>query len=221
MRSRFIYALICTLIFVGGCSIKKEVDSMELPNTKAFQDEFTRSLLDSPAEVEEGYYLFESDTGGYTMLWPKDAVTDRPPFYQRTQDSFEKISFYDRNESENYRYSYSTTYSTYGESMIDSSLAILSDSVGYKGEYQEIDNKNTRIFYAKTEKYFEGATGYFFFGYIVSKESLKGLEYIYIAECLDYTKPNCSIDTKLEEEKAIVFMKSVLFTKDNRGTKNE
>ncbi|UHA58888.1 hypothetical protein KDJ21_018950 [Metabacillus litoralis] len=73
--------------------MKKEADSKELPNTAAFQDEFTRSLLDSPEEVEDGHYLFESKTGGYSMLWPKNAVTDGPPFYQRTKDSFEKIIF--------------------------------------------------------------------------------------------------------------------------------
>ena len=47
MRSWVIYALIFTLVFAGGCSIKKEADSKVLPNTAAFQDEFTRSLLDS------------------------------------------------------------------------------------------------------------------------------------------------------------------------------
>ncbi|UHA58892.1 hypothetical protein KDJ21_018970 [Metabacillus litoralis] len=65
----------------------------ELPKTAAFQDEFTSSLLDSTEEVEEGHYLLESATGGYSMLWPKNAVTDGPPFYQRTKDSFEKIIF--------------------------------------------------------------------------------------------------------------------------------
>ncbi|APH05004.1 hypothetical protein A9C19_09725 [Bacillus weihaiensis] len=214
MRSRFIYALICTLIFAGGCSMKKEIDSMELPNTKAFQDEFTRSLLDSPEEVEEGYYLFESDTGGYSMLWPKDAVTDGPPFYQRTQDSFEKILFYDRNKIENYDYSFRTTYSTYGESAIESSLGILSDGVRYGGEYERIETNDTYIYFAKSEKNFEDEITYFFFGYITSKYSQKGLEYIFSAGCLEGSSTSCTIDISKEEEKALNFMKSVKFTKD-------
>ncbi|MFV2049602.1 hypothetical protein ACEWK1_19880 [Metabacillus sp. YM-086] len=194
--------------------MKKEADTKELPNTAAFQDEFTRSLLDSPEEVKEGYYLFKSKTGGYSMLWPKNAVTDGPPFYQRTKDSFEKIIFYDRNEKGNYRYSFSTTYSTYGESAIDSSLNLLSSGVSYFGEYKKIETDKTHIYFAKSEKSYEGATGYFFFSYITSKESQKGLEYIYSAECIDYSKSNCNIEIKKEEEKALHYMKSVKFNKE-------
>ncbi|WP_273127645.1 hypothetical protein [Bacillus weihaiensis] len=192
--------------------MNKEVDSMKLPNTKAFQDEFTRSLLDSPEEMEEGYYLFESDTGGYSMLWPKDAVTDGPPFYQRTQDSFEKIIFYDRNEKENYRESFSTTYSTYGESVIESNLGILSDSIGYNGKYETLETDKSRIYFATSEDTFEGITTYFFFGYISSKESQKGLEYVYSTECLDKSKSNCSFNIEQEVETALHYMKSVQFT---------
>ncbi|MGQ4668017.1 hypothetical protein ACUIJN_19760 [Metabacillus halosaccharovorans] len=186
----------------------------ELPNTAAFQDEFTSSLLDSTEEVEEGHYLLESATGGYSMLWPKNAVTDGPPFYQRTKDSFEKIIFYDRNEKENYRYSFSTTYSTYGESAIESSLNILGSSVSYFGEYEKIETDKTRIYYAKNKDTYKGSTAYFFFGYITSKESSKGLEYVFTAECIDSSKSTCNIDTKKEEEKALHYMKSVKFNKD-------
>ena len=148
------------------------------------------------------------------MLWPKNAVTDGPPFYQRTGDSFEKIQFYDVNEEENYRYSFSTTYSTYGESAIESSLNILSSGVSYYGEYEEIETDKTRIYYAKNEDNFEGSTTYFFFGYIISKGNQKGLEYIYMAQCLDNSQPSCDIDVEKEEEKALYYMKSVKFNKD-------
>ncbi|MCM3163299.1 hypothetical protein [Metabacillus litoralis] len=194
--------------------MKKEADSKELPNTAAFQDEFTRSLLDSPEEVEDGHYLFESETGGYSMLWPKNAVTDGPPFYQRTKDSFEKIKFYERSEKENYRYSFSTTYSTYGESVIDSTLGILSDSLGYNGEYEKIETDKTRIYFAKSEEPLKHSTAYFFFGYVASKESQRGLEYIYTSQCIDKSKTNCNIDVEKEEEKALHYMKTVKFNTD-------
>ncbi|HWJ78221.1 MAG TPA: hypothetical protein VNR61_09080 [Niallia sp.] len=186
----------------------------ELPNTAAFQDEITSSLLDSTEEVEEGHYLLESETGGYSMLWPKNAVTDGPPFYQRTKDSFEKIQFYDRNEKENYDHSFSTTYSTYGESGLESSLNILSSGVSYFGEYEEIETEKTRIYYAKKELPLKRSTAYFYFGYILSKGNEKGLEYIYIAQCIDESKSSCAIDVEKEEEKALHYMKSVKFNKD-------
>ncbi|WP_273126878.1 hypothetical protein [Bacillus weihaiensis] len=198
--------------------MKKEVDSMELPNTKAFQDEFTRSLLDSPEEVEEGYYLFKSDTGGYSMLWPKDAVTDGPPFYQRTQDGFEKIIFDEIDEEKNYHYSFSTTYSTYGDKVLDSSLSLLSSSIGYKGDYEKIETNKTFIYYGKSQKKLNtenrSTTSYRFFSYIVSKESQKGLEFVYIAKCLDEKSTKCNLNVEEEEKKALRYMRYVSFNKD-------
>ncbi|MFV2049603.1 hypothetical protein KDJ21_018960 [Metabacillus litoralis] len=195
--------------------MKKEADSKELPITAAFQDEFTRSLLDSPEEVKEGHYLFKSKTGGYSMLWPKNAVTDGPPFYQRNKDGYEKILFDELNEIENYHYSFSTTYTTYGDSVIDSSLSLLSSSIGYNGEFQKIETSKTRIYYAKSQKKLEAegrsTTSYRFFSYIVSKESQKGLEYVYIAKCLDESNGNCNINVSEQEEKALNYMKNVTF----------
>ena len=187
MRSWLIYALIFTVVFTGGCSMKKEADSKELPNTAAFQDEFTRSLLDSPKEVKEGYYLFKSKTGGYSMLWPKNATTDGPPFYQRNKNGFEKILFSEIDEEENYNYAFSTTYTTYGESLIETSLNMLSASVGYNGQYEIIQTDKTIIYYAKLEDKIgtenEMVTSYNYFSYIVSKDSKKGIEYIFTANC--------------------------------------
>ncbi|WP_083584346.1 hypothetical protein [Bacillus weihaiensis] len=198
--------------------MKKEVDSMELPNTKAFQDEFTRSLLDSPEEVEEGYYLFESDTGGYSMLWPKDATTDGSPFYQRNGDGYEKIIYSDASIEDNYHYSYTTTYETYGENLIDSILTTLSGSVGYTGEYKTIETEKTRIYYGKLQEKLKvddrSATSYNFFSYIVSKDSQKGIEYIYSVNCYDELNRECNIDPKIEENTALYLMKNVSFNKD-------
>ncbi|MFD2212410.1 hypothetical protein [Metabacillus endolithicus] len=218
MRSWVTYALIFTLVFAGGCSIKKEADSKVLPNTAAFQDEFTRSLLDSSEEVEDGHYLFELKTGGYSMLWPKNATTDGPPFYQRNKSGFEKILFSEIDEEENYSYAFSTTYTTYGDSLIETSLNMLSSSVGYNGEYEKIETTKTIIYYAKLEDKIgtvnESVTSFNYFSYIVSKDSKKGIEYIFIANCFDEINRVCKIDPKVEEEKALIQMKNVTFRAD-------
>ncbi|WP_121661811.1 hypothetical protein [Metabacillus litoralis] len=198
--------------------MKKEADSKELPNTAAFQDEFTRSLLDSPKEVKEGYYLFKSKTGGYSMLWPKNATTDGPPFYQRNKNGFEKILFSEIDEEENYNYAFSTTYTTYGESLIGTSLNMLSASVGYNGQYEIIQTDKTIIYYAKLEDKIgtenEMVTSYNYFSYIVSKDSKKGIEYIFTANCFAELNSVCNIDPKVEEEKALIQMKNVTFRTD-------
>ncbi|WP_273126892.1 hypothetical protein [Bacillus weihaiensis] len=191
---------------------------MELPNTKAFQDEFTRNLLDSQEEVEEGYYLFESDTGGYSMLWPKDAIADGPPFYQRNGNGFEKILFDNRSEEGNYHYSYSTTYETDGDLFLEASLVILSDSVRFSGEYEIIETEKTKIYYGKLQDKLEAqnrsATSYHFFSYIVSKNSNKGMEFIYSVNCLDELHTQCNLDAKKEEETALYLMKKVSFNRE-------
>jgi len=70
--------LIISTLILGGCDgmdAKKQNAEEKLPDTIAFQDEFTREFIKSPEEVEDGYYLFESKTGGYTMLFPVNAKT--------------------------------------------------------------------------------------------------------------------------------------------------
>src|SRR5690625_7923114 len=73
---RLILLMFLVLLLMGGCKNMKnnqdlqDADPKDLPDTIAMQDEFTREFMSSAEEEEEGYYLFESKTGGYTMLYP-------------------------------------------------------------------------------------------------------------------------------------------------------
>ncbi|MCM3163294.1 hypothetical protein [Metabacillus litoralis] len=216
MRSWVIYALIFALVFTGGCSIKKEVDSKELPNTEAFQDEFTRGFLDSTKEVEDGYYLFRSKTDGYTMLYPSNAKISEIP-YEKNGKQFESVIFEENNRKKNYNYVFRTTYETYGDALLETSLKILSRSVGYSGDFNELEFGDNKIYYAKTEQPIESenrkATAYKFFSYIVSTNTKKSIEYIYTAMCFDESTIECNIDPKIEEDKALKLMKSIEFNK--------
>ncbi|MDL4842640.1 hypothetical protein [Aquibacillus rhizosphaerae] len=188
------------------------MEEAQLPETKAFQDEFTREFMDSSEEVKDGYYLFRSKTDRYTMLFPENAEVSRM-FYERNKDFFESLSFVDYSKEENYNFKYDVNFTTYGEEALDNSLEILSEKIGYSGEFQKIEGENTLIYFAENEEIVEGNgnkwTVYGFYSYIILNGEDVGIEYIYSAHC--YDEETCNIDPEIEEDKALTLMKSIHF----------
>src|SRR5699024_7478237 len=93
----FLSVCVFIILFIGGCGLMSEkdiskMDPEDLPDVTAFQDDFTREVMSSTEEVGEGYYLFESKTGGYTMWYPEEAIMNKG-YYERTKDTFERVSF--------------------------------------------------------------------------------------------------------------------------------
>ncbi|MDQ0231211.1 hypothetical protein [Metabacillus malikii] len=197
--------------------MKKEAEPKEWPKTPAFQDEDTREMLDSTEEVQDGYYLYTSKTGGYSMLWPVDAIKHS---YQNNGDSYEKIIFGASNKRENYTYEISTTYENASpEHLIDSFLSILSSSLQYSGEYEEIKESNKTLFFAQEKDTLESTDGrrgtyYSYFGYIRDNVTEQGVRYIYTVSCYDDENvKECNIDESKEKERTLMLMKSVNFSK--------
>src|SRR5690625_781408 len=77
---------------MGNTHGLQDADPKDLPDTIAMQDEFTREFMASAEEEEEGYYLFESKTGGYTMLYSVNSKLD-DIYYEKRHDSFETLHF--------------------------------------------------------------------------------------------------------------------------------
>ena len=59
----------------------EKVSAEDLPDTRAMQDEFTRSFLKTTEEVEEGYYLFVSSIDHYEMYLPKLGLIGEKGYY--------------------------------------------------------------------------------------------------------------------------------------------
>src|SRR5699024_9909010 len=176
---------------------EKDISKMnpeDLPDVTAFQDDFTREFMTSTEEVEDGYYLFESKTGGYTMWYPEDAIMNKG-YYERTKDTFERVSFgVEANKDK------------------DSLLYLLSSTVDYKGDYDKFEHQDNSIFFATSESTTRSkkTTWYEFFGLIKSKNTNQSLRYIYSVKCEGKTK-NCSYDLESIEQKVKDIMKSVKF----------
>ncbi|MDQ0231213.1 hypothetical protein [Metabacillus malikii] len=225
MRSWFIYVLVGTLIFAGGCTTKKEVERKEWPETPAFQDEDTRKMLDSTEEVQDGYYLYTSKTGGYSMLWPVDAIKQS---YQNNGNAFEKVIFSGSNAKENYIYDVYTTFDNSSpESYIDIFLSNLSSTLEYNGDYKEIRDDNKSIYLAKKKTPIKTSDEreylvYSYFSYIRDNKTEQGFEYIYSIGCYeDANVRDCAIDENKEEERALMLMKTVNFNIVNSEDERE
>src|SRR5699024_6062542 len=80
--------LLTSVIVLGGCQMDKkdniegkestenvdpkDTETDELPEVRAFQDEFTRGFLQSREETRPGYYPFLSGTGSFKMDFPAE-----------------------------------------------------------------------------------------------------------------------------------------------------
>ncbi|MGG3799931.1 hypothetical protein [Metabacillus fastidiosus] len=205
MKKWFLYVFLALVMLVGGCDMLRKT-----PETPAFQDEFTREFLVSKKEVEEGYYLFESKTGGYTMYFPTDAQQDEF-FYEKNRDYYEIVKFRNFEDQDSASYYNKLIYENKKNTEdIKVNLNLLSSLTGYKGEYELIKGQKKDIYYAKFKENLDGTTFYLFIGYVKSKNSHQAVSFTYIIDCIKKNK-NCEIDLPRNEEKVKKLMKSIEF----------
>ncbi|WP_062047122.1 hypothetical protein [Bacillus sp. JCM 19034] len=131
-------ALVQVMMVTGGCM-------MNAPDVPAFEDEFTREFMKSTKEVEEGFYLFESKTGGYTIWFPENAVTESEYYYQQGdgRESMSIMEMYGDNLVYRARLQYEHSGLT---DSIDTQLSVLSSLAGgYEGNYEKFILKTIHI----------------------------------------------------------------------------
>jgi hypothetical protein len=206
--------LLLALILIGGCEMDSKAQPEKLPDTVAFQDKFTREFMVSSKEVKEGYYLFKSKTGGFTMLFPKDAKISNM-FYEKHDKYYESSRFGGVRKQENVTYAVDLVYENRLRTEdIESDLFLLSADVDYKGEYTKIEADHNTIYFARNEQHIsvndKKNIVYYFFGYVKSNHSHQGVQFIYWVKCEDATH-RCHIDVYKEEERAKMLMKSIKF----------
>ncbi|MGP1909429.1 hypothetical protein ACTSEZ_14790 [Metabacillus sp. JX24] len=217
MKKVLLLCLTTMLAFTGGCGMSKEkdngkVEQQSMPETEAFKDEFTRGFLNSAEEIEDGYYLFESKTKGYTMKFPVGATTDQS-FYEIEGEHFENIIFGADDEEENTTYSIINTYENQPVTeKVEANLSLISDSVNYEGNYnkKEFDDK-TIYFASKINESKNGNTSFYeVFGYVKSKKSNQAVSFTNAVSCLQ-TDKGCNLDLTEEQIKTLDLMESITF----------
>ncbi|MGD6817080.1 hypothetical protein ACQCVE_08445 [Metabacillus sp. 113a] len=212
MKSLMKVGIIFSLFMNVGCGISKNPDERIVQErTAAEKDHFTKGYLFSSKETEDGYHLFKSKTGGYTMLFPVDAIISKE-FNEQRETSYETIVYgAERKET---KIMADATYENKPETQdVEANLDLLSNTSGYTGEYEELKEEGKRIYYASEESEIEGTMSYNYFGFIKSADSNQALEFIYNVSCKK--ADNACQSAEAEHEKtALKIMKSVTF---NRG----
>jgi|SRR5690625_616687 len=217
---RFIFALF--ILFLGGCELLEtdvtKINPKKLPDLPAFQDEFTREFMGSTEELEEGFYLFQSKTGKYTMMYPANAKMQRP-YYGFTGENYEKLRYAGGDEEvTGATYTVDLSFKHNKDTIrLDTHLSVVSMGVRYEGDFEKIETEDLEIYFAKNTIPVDGERigSYNFFGVVKSKESNKTLNYNYMVYC-DRDAKKCDYDIEGIEKHVKRLMKSVTFEPGER-----
>lgn len=152
---KILFICISITILLAGCNLLSfekdisEMDPKDLPDVPVFQDDFTREFMASTEEVEDDYYVFQSKTGGYTMMYPRDAKMN-PRYYEINNEYFESIRFgSDHEEITGDTYSVRMMYYK-GEKAKDHKRVQrhLDNLIDYNGDYEKTEYQDKIIYYA-------------------------------------------------------------------------
>src|SRR5699024_8970685 len=171
------FMILLVVIVLGGCQLgdsnknqkPSEMDTEDLPDVRAFDDEFTRDFLQSTKEVREGYYLFLSVTDMYHTDFQASGVLGEKSYYKR-DDTYEELAIHIKEPNSSIiRINY----------FQDDSLDLLKDNldafktrIGYEGDFEEIEKNNRTIYYAQEE----GDSFRDFFAYVLNIQDKGAVE---------------------------------------------
>ena len=203
--------LVLSIVTLGGCGMgpdqnKKpsEMNPEDLPEVRAFQDEFTRDFLQSTEETRDGYYPFLSGTGKYKMDFPAGGEID-DKMYSIKEKGYEEVpvSIKDGN-------GYSIQISYYSHHKVDQIKSYLDNFkllVGYDGDFKKLKKDDQSLFYAN----FKSKGFHNFIGYIQNTKDMGGIEVVYEIDCRDEKEQVCAENRQSDEERVMKWMKSIQF----------
>ena len=211
-----IIAVIAILLIVlfGGCQMKKDVKPSEmspndLPDERAFQDEFTREFLQSAEETRPGYYPFLSKTGKYAMDFPGGGVINKPSYSLR-KNNFEFIDTWISRSNDNGASLSIMYYGSHDAKQIEDHLDWFKDRLGSNVEFEEhaYKNKNKITYFSNfIDKDFNHMVAF-----LQNTEKPGGIELIYTVDCL--LDNQCKEDENLNKEIFLDWINSIEFIND-------
>ncbi|MEK3806754.1 hypothetical protein MHB63_09465 [Bacillus sp. FSL H8-0547] len=210
---RVILLLGIVLGITSGCGSSagpgiEKTNQESIPDTEAFQDEFTREFMKSAEETEEGYYTFESKTKGYTILFPKNATVSVGD-YSAEQDKLESLSFGEELLSEKISYFIKLDYEDNEiTDEIGTKLKLLSSGTDYEGEYKKIE-KGDKVIYLSDDGP-KNKDYYYLLAYVKSTASNKAIRFSYVSNC-NVEEKNCELITEKTEERINQILYSIGF----------
>lgn len=172
-----------------------EMNPEDLPEARAFQDEFTRQFLQSTEETRPGYYLFQSGTGKYTMDFPAGGIIGEKS-YALKEDETENIMIGVQRDDGEVGITVSYNALRNSERVADF-LASMERKMDENLEFEKNDLEEQTIYFSE---YTSDYGNYNFIGYIQSKEGCGGIEFSFTYD----SKTNLSKEDAETEAKNIL-----------------
>lgn len=199
----------------------KEMNTKDLPQVTAFQDEATREYMVSTKEVELGYYLLESKNKRFRMIFPDKGkvILSRSSYISENEES---IGFNSYDEDNNILFDGKVTYYK-GHSFvqdIEVMLEINSGKNDYTGEYHNEENNNN-IYLASKKYTFDNIDRkynftYGYFGIVkFEEEEDEGIEFSFSYSCKDDDKA-CNLEEGETKNSAKKIIESISFLSNGK-----
>ena len=187
--------LFISIILLGGCQVNNEDQTKkpsemspdELPNVRAFEDEFTRGFLQSTEESRTGYYPFLSGTGKYGMDFPVGGIVGEKNYALKETD-YEGLSIGIKNYNGTGSHLKLNYYSTDEKGREDLKLDMINNRIGRELEYEKLPSENQTLYLSYYE---EDKMYYGYAGFLQNEVENGGIEIIYQTECLS-SKEECA-----------------------------
>src|SRR5699024_3408201 len=135
--------LVLSIVTLGGCGMgqdqnKKpsEMNPEDLPDVRAFSDEFTLDFLQSTEETRDGYYPFLSGTGNYKVDFPAEGEIDER-MYSIKEKRHEEVPISIKDDT---GFSMQITYYSHHKAdQINSYLENFKLLIGYDGDFRKLE----------------------------------------------------------------------------------
>src|SRR5699024_4591107 len=165
MRLKLVLVFIAIIIVLGRCQMPNknpstqtegeqeelkpaDMDDEDLPDVRAFKDEFTRGFLQSTEETRPGYYPFSSATGAYKMDFPAEGKIGEKS-YNIKNKSYEGVSIGVGNEQSDITHTIKVKYYNHlSDELKESRLGQMESNIGMDLEFEEKTSENQTLYLA-------------------------------------------------------------------------
>ncbi|API92984.1 MULTISPECIES: hypothetical protein [unclassified Virgibacillus] len=188
-----------------------EMNPEDLPDVRAFQDEFTRGFLQSTEETRSGYYPFLSGTRKYKMDFPQGGMINERGCFADDKE-YEEYSVHilsDIGGSADITIFY---YSNDTKDELDMNLESFSARIGKDINYKKIAGDGQSLYYGN----FERNGFHTYAGYIQNEKGDGALEIVYQIDCRQKLKEKCNKNKTKNEKHVLNWMKSIRFIDENK-----
>ncbi|MGG2089757.1 hypothetical protein ABFY59_22530 [Priestia aryabhattai] len=201
------------------------INESRYPNVSAFDDYFTRELLNRDKKVGDGFYEFKSKTGQYTMWFPEEyqVLHKYREDYTRNGESYENWSAAYIRPFKNDKRTYAINVK-FLENDTKSELiyveSLFKEQLDSK-KPKQLETSNTRIYYDYAYTYFRGTNQHIvrdskenhpnlYVAYVADKSSDKVIKLIY-----DSVGENTETNQMDRKKWFLKMLQSIKFVKGN------